>query len=119
MFIFTSVFVTFIVYITVKYSESIQKLIGIYVDDNDVVEDDIIYGKHPMSDDDDEYTSDDEDDELDDYLEDFYEETTLTDEWMEKTDEEKREILDREIDEYMYQKKHMKNVETHLKNIKC
>ena len=122
MFIFTT-FTTFIfTLMLLKYSEAIQKLFGFYIDDNKYIEDDMLYAKHPMSDSEDEseiYSEDESDCELDDDLEDFYEETTLTDEWLSKTDEEKRIILDKEIDEYMERKKHSDEIESHLKNIKC
>jgi hypothetical protein len=34
------------------------------------------------------------------YMKDFYEETTLSEEWLSKTDSDKREILDKQLDEY-------------------
>ena len=118
MFIFTTFTAVFFTFLALKYSEFFQKIIGVYVDDNVYITDDIIYGKHPMSDSDDESDSDYEESE-DDVLDDFYEETTLTEEWLSKTDEEKKQILDKEIDEYMEQKKQSDVIETHLKNIKC
>ena len=124
MFIFTSFTAIFFTVLALKYSEFIQKLLGIYVDDNQYISDEMVYGKHPMSDSEDEeseYSEDEEseDSELDDDLEDFYEETTLSEEWLSKTDEEKKQILDKEIDEYMAQKKHSEEIESHLKDIKC
>ena len=122
MFIFTTFTAFIFTLMLVKYSEAIQKLFGFYIDDNKYIEDDMLYAKHPMSDSEDEseiYSEDESDCELDDDLEDFYEETTLTDEWLSKTDEEKRIILDKEIDEYMERKKQSDEIESHLKDIKC
>ena len=116
MFIFTSFTAIFFTLLALKYSEFIQKLFGVYVDDNQYIEDEMVYGKHPMSDSEDEES---EYSELDDDLEDFYEETTLSEEWLSKTDEEKKQLLDKEIDEYMTQKNHSEEIESHLKNIKC
>lgn len=114
MFIFTTFTAVFFTFLALKYSEFFQKIIGVYVDDNVHITEDIIYGKHPMSDNDDEGDSD-----YDESEDDFYEETTLTEEWLSKTDEEKKQMLDKEIDEYMEQKKQSDLIETHLKNIKC
>ena len=122
MFIFTTFTAFIFTLMLVKYSEAIQKLFGFYIDDNKYIEDDMLYAKHPMSDSEDEseiYSEDESDCELDDDLEDFYEETTLTDEWLSKTDEEKRIILDKAIDEYMERKKQSDEIESHLKDIKC
>ena len=122
MFIFTTFTAFIFTLMLVKYSEAIQKLFGFYIDDNKYIEDDMLYAKHPMSDSEDEseiYSEDESDCELDDDLEDFDEETTLTDEWLSKTDEEKRIILDKEIDEYMERKKQSDEIESHLKDIKC
>ena len=116
MFIFTAFTTFFFTMLTLKYSEFFQKLLGVYVDDNQYVEDDMLYGKHPMSDSEDEES---EYSELDDDLADFYEETTLKEEWLSKTDDEKKQILDKEIDEYMTQKKQADEIESHLKDIKC
>ena len=89
-------------------------------------EDEICYSKHPMSDsedededeDEDENENEDEDDEeeLEDFMKDFYEETTFSQEWLNKTDQEKREILDRELDVYMNK---VKKIREELDNIKC
>ena len=121
MFIFTTFTAFFFTLLTLKYSEFIQKLLGVYVDDNQYVEDEMLYGKHPMSDSEGEESEDEEseDSELDDDLADFYEETTLKEEWLSKTDDEKKQILDNEIDEYMAQKKQADEIESQLKDIKC
>ena len=124
MFIFTAFTAFFFTILTLKYSEFFQKLFGVYIDDNQYVEDEMLYGKHPMSDSEDEeseYSEDEESEysELDDDLADFYEETTLKEEWLSKTDDEKKQILDKEIDEYMAQKKQADEIESHLKDIKC
>jgi hypothetical protein len=116
MFIFTAFTTFFFTMLTLKYSEFFQKLLGVYVDDNQYVEDEMLYGKHPMSDSEDEES---EYSELDDDLADFYEETTLKEEWLSKTDDEKKQILDKEIDEYMAQKKQADEIESQLKDIKC
>ena len=116
MFIFTAFTAFFFTILTLKYSEFFQKLFGVYIDDNQYVEDDMLYGKHPMSDSEDEES---EYSELDDDLADFYEETTLKEEWLSKADDEKKQILDKEIDEYMAQKKQADERESHLKDIKC
>ena len=95
------------------YSKFVRKIFK-YIDDEDD-EDEICYTKHPMSESEDE---EDEEDLSDDegvdfhyheketkkempcYMKDFYEETTLSREWLEKTEEEKKKILDKELDEY-------------------
>ena len=51
-------------------------------------------------------------------MKDFYEETTLSDDWLKKSDIEKKKILDEDIDNYMNQDQ-KKIIEEHLKNIKC
>ena len=50
------------------------------------------------------------------YMKDFYEETTLTKEWLSKSEEEKKKILDRELEEY--KNKSDKIINT-LREIKC
>jgi len=56
--------------------------------------------------DEEEVESDDEDDEgIPDDMRDFYEESTQTEKWKALTDSEKKNILDDELDEYMYKKK--------------
>lgn len=67
------------------------------------IEDEISYGKHPMSDS--EEDNDLDDDIVDDELEDFYEESYFPAGWFLKTEEEKKKILDKELEEYMSQKR--------------
>ena len=97
------------------YSKFVRNLFKDYEEDGD---DEICYNKHPMSesedeDEDEELSDDDEEEEVEFhhhekeikkempcYMKDFYEETTLSREWLEKTEEEKKKILDKELDEY-------------------
>ena len=113
-----------------KYSGFMLNLFGLNekLEDSD---DEIIYGRHPMSDSDSEYEDSEYEDSDSDsffeyekeketpcYMKDFYEETTLSDEWLKKSDTEKKKTLDRDIDNYMNQDQ-IKIVQEHLKNIKC
>jgi hypothetical protein len=52
------------------------------------------------------------------YMKDFYAETTLSNEWFSKTDDEKREILDRQLDEYKNNTINI-NISNTLREIKC
>ena len=104
-----------------KYAKFMLNLFGL----NDKLEDadvEITYGRHPMSesetdsesesdyedsDDDSLFEYEDnpvyKDEEISCYMKDFYEETTLSDDWLKKSDTEKKNILDEDIDNYMNQ----------------
>lgn len=119
-----------------KYAKFMLNLFGL----NDKLEDagdEFTYSRHPMSESetDSESESDYEDsdddslfeyednpvckeEEIPCYMKDFYEETTLSDDWLKKSDTEKKKILDDEIDNYMNQDQKTK-IKDHLKNIKC
>ena len=89
--------VTIAVFIT-WYTKFTRKLMCDYESDED-----ISYGKHPMSDSDDDDEIEDEDE--DDIDKDFYDESVFPKDWFLKSDKEKKEILDKELDEYMKLKK--------------
>ena len=97
------------------YSKFVRKIFKDLEDD----EDEICYTKHPMSESESESESESDEEDLSEdedvefhyheketkkempcYMKDFYEETTLSREWLEKTEEEKKKILDKELDEY-------------------
>lgn len=103
-----------------NYSRFITWIFSKIEKENDY-EDEICYSKHPMSDSEDEdeveeEEEDEDEEELEDFMKDFYEETTFSQEWLNKTDQEKREILDRELDVYMNK---VKKIREELDNIKC
>ena len=115
-----------------KYTKFMLNLFGMN-DKLEAADDEIAYGRHPMSESESESDySDSDDDSLFEYednpmckeeeipchMKDFYEETTLSDEWLKKSDTEKKKILDDEIDNYMNQDQ-KKIIKEHLKNIKC
>lgn len=99
-------------------------------------DDEICYSKHPMSESESESESEPESESESEseqsvtykhnehvveknipcYMKDFYEETTLTKEWLSKSEEEKKKILDRELEEY--KNKSDKIINT-LREIKC
>ena len=108
MFIFATFSTIFILTITSIYFKIFKK------NEIDYSDDEICYTRHPMSD----SESDSDDDECEEkcYMKDFYEEANLSDEWMAKTEEEKLEILDKELDDY---KNKTSTIVEHLKNIKC
>jgi len=115
-----------------KYSKFMLKFYGL----NEEVEgpyDEITYGRHPMSESDSDDSDDSEDSdslfeyeenpfytekEMPCYMKDFYEETTQTEDWLKKSDTEKKKILDEDIDNYMKQDQRS-IICDHLKNIKC
>ena len=81
-----------------------------YIDDED--EDQDLVGHASFSDDDDDDDEDDYDDEDDDYdededddipddMRDFYDESTQTEEWKALTDYQKKNLLDKELDDLM------------------
>ena len=73
-------------------------------DDDDV--DDGMVGHSSFSDVEDEEDEEDSTDEnVPEDLRDFYEESNFSDDWKALTDDEKLKILDKEIDDYMSQKK--------------
>jgi len=84
-----------------------------YIDDEDEEdedEDEDLVGHASFSDDDEDDDEDDEDDEDDDYdedddipddMRDFYDESTQTEEWKALTDYQKKNLLDKELDDLM------------------
>ena len=95
MFIFTIVGGLLIVSLVQWYSRFIRQF---FLDPDD---EEVSYNKHPMSESEDD---DDDDDYEDDGMDDFYEESYFPPGWFLKTEEEKRKILDKELEEYMSQK---------------
>ena len=94
---------------------------------------DITYGRHPMSDSDSESESDSDSESLSEYedtqtctkekeipcyMKDFYEETTLSTEWLKNSDTQKKKILDEEIETYM-NRGQRSLIREHFKNITC
>lgn len=118
MFVFSFFSGLAIILMVFKYSEEIQRMFGVYTEDNDIVT-----GGDSSEESSDESSEESDSEEYsgpeDDTMDDFYEETTLTDEWLSKPDDEKKRILDKEIDEYMAQKKQNEEIEKNLKDIKC
>ena len=108
-----------------KYAKFMLNIFG-FDKKSEIIDDEISYGRHPMSDSDSDYEDSDTDsesffeyeEEMPCYMEDFYEETTLTHEWLKKSDAEKKKILDDDIDNYM-KNTQREIVKDHLKNIKC
>jgi hypothetical protein len=113
MFVFTFFSGLAIILMIVRYSEEIQKLFGVYIEDDEVIV------EENENESDEESVSEDSGGPEDEIMADFYEETTLSDEWLSKSDEEKKRILDKEIDEYMAQKKQADEIQRNLKDIKC
>jgi hypothetical protein len=131
MFIFTSIICFITLVIVKKYSLSITNVVKNVFHDNMVNYDDMISGKHHVagstsdiemdSETESEYESESESEsipvsepEVPCYMRDFYEESNLSKNWMSKTDEEKRQILDKEIEDYTN-----KYVINHLRDIAC
>ena len=93
-----------------KYTQTVINLFRRYdpsiLDGDDDECDDGFVGHASFSDDedDDNASLSDEEDE-DEPMRDFYEETTLSPRWLGLSEEEKRERLDKELDEYMSKSK--------------
>lgn len=103
-----------------RFPTFFQKIMKYRIDfndsDSDSEVDDGMVGHASFSDVDDEEDEDgiedsdedstfDPDENIPEDLRDHYEESTYTDEWKALTDDEKLKILDKEIDDYMSQKK--------------
>jgi hypothetical protein len=93
---------SFVMAFIYKYAQTVINLFKRYdpaiLDDDD----DGLVGHASFSDNEEE---EEEDEEVDDPMRDFYEETTLSPEWLALSEEEKRERLDKELDEYMSKSK--------------
>ena len=92
---------SFVMAFIYKYAQTVINLFkrydpAILDDDND----DGLVGHASFSDNEEE-----EEEEIDDPMRDFYDETTLSPEWLALSEEEKRERLDKELDEYMSKSK--------------
>ena len=90
-----------------KYAQTVINLFGRH--DPAILDDDSIVGHATFSDSDDDsrtsFSDSDDEEEIDDSMRDFYEETTLSPRWLALSEEEKRERLDKELDEYMSKSK--------------
>ena len=117
-----------------KYAKFMLNIFG-YKSTLTIGDHDITYGRHPMSDSDYDSDSDsdydsDYDSEYEDtqtcakekeipcYMKDFYEETTLSTEWLKNSDTKKKKILDEEIETYM-NRGQRSLIREHFKNITC
>jgi hypothetical protein len=76
-----------------------------YIDEEDEDEDEDLVGHASFSDDDDDDEVDDydydEDEDIPDDMRDFYDESTQTEEWKALTDYQKKNLLDKELDDLM------------------
>lgn len=77
-----------------KYAQTVINLFKRY--EPAILDDDGLVGHASFS---------DNEEEVDGPMRDFYEETTLSPEWLALSEEEKRERLDKELDEYMSKSK--------------
>ena len=86
-----------------KYAQTVINLFKRY--DPEILDDDGLVGHASFSDNEEDDVEEEEEEEIDDPMRDFYEETTLSPEWLALSEEEKRERLDKELDEYMSKSK--------------
>ena len=94
---------SFVMAVIYKYSQTVVNLFRRY---DPVILDDDLVGHASFSDSDGDETEEDEDEDVPDGpMRDFYDETTLSPEWTAMSEEEKRERLDKELDEYMSKSK--------------
>ena len=106
---------SFVMAFIYKYAQTVINLFRRY--DPVILDDDGVVGHASFSDSDDDSRttfSDSDDDSLSDSdddevlyepMRDFYEETTLSPRWLALSEEEKRERVDKELDEYMSKSK--------------
>jgi hypothetical protein len=95
MYFFTALAGFLFVYAIMSVTRSIR------VGGGDADDDAVLGPRLPDSEDSSECSSDSESEDM----KDFYDETTLSPEWLTKSDKEKKFILDKELDEYMSKNK--------------